>query len=75
MNGSVSELPLCAAKMMTGCFNAVLAKIKGLSDKYQGRLRDCSESHSELLTIRAGTQVGVGFLGFLRFEELLRNPE
>lgn len=40
---SLSELPLCAATMMTGWFNAALAKIKGLSDKYHGRLRDCSE--------------------------------
>lgn len=51
-------------RMMTGWFNAALAKIKGLSDKYHGRLRDCSlKSHSELLTNLAGAFIwGVGFL-------------
>lgn len=40
---SLFELPPFAATMMTGWFNAALAKIKGLSDKYHGRLRDCSK--------------------------------
>jgi hypothetical protein len=58
---SLRELPLCAM-MMTGWFNAALAKIKGLSDKYHGRLRDCSlKSHSELLTNLAGAWGWVGF--------------
>jgi hypothetical protein len=41
---SLSESCHCVqGRMMTGWFNAALAKIKGLSDKYQGRLRDCFE--------------------------------
>lgn len=62
---------LCVAMTMTGWFNAALAKIKRLSDKYHGRLRDCSDKSFKLLTNRTNTQVRVGVLAF---EELQGGP-